>query len=139
MAHIILASHGGLSAGMLDSMAMVAGGASEGIEVYSLQPGHNPNEYYDELRERVTSTDEQFIILCDVKGGSVHTALYRLIEFPNVVVFSGVTLGLALEIALTARDGITPEQASALAESAREGITVALGASLKDDEDDEDF
>ena len=140
MTHIILASHGGLSIGMLDSMSMVAGGAAEGIEVYSLKPGHNPNEFYDELRERVATSDEQFVILCDVKGGSVHTALYRLMEFPNVIIFSGVNLGLALEIALTARNGMTPEQVSALVESAREGITAAYGGTIDDlDDEDEDF
>lgn len=138
MAHIILASHGGLAAGVLDSMTMVAGGAVDGIEVYSLQPGHSPNEFYDELKTRVSTSNEQFIILCDVKGGSVHTALYRLVEFPNVVIFSGVNLGLALEIGLTAREGITSEQAAALVESAREGVTVACGGVINESEDEED-
>ena len=32
MAQIIIATHGGLSKGMLDSLHMVAGGAADGIE-----------------------------------------------------------------------------------------------------------
>ena len=52
MAQIIIATHGGLSRGMLDSLHMVAGGAADGIETYSLELGQNPNDYYEELRER---------------------------------------------------------------------------------------
>ncbi len=83
MAQIIIATHGGLSKGMLDSLHMVAGGAADGIETYSLEFGQNPNDYYEELRERIAATEEQFIIMCDIKGGSVHNALFRLTELPN--------------------------------------------------------
>ena len=53
MAQIIIATHGGLSRGMLDSLHMVAGGAADGIETYSLEFGQNPNDYYEQLRERI--------------------------------------------------------------------------------------
>lgn len=141
MAHIIIASHGGLSKGLIDSMRMVAGSAADGIETYSLEPGQNPNDYYEELRARIAATDEQFIILCDIKGGSVHTALFRLTELPNVVVFSGVTMGLALEVALAARNGLTREAAESVASAAREGITVFMGGAAATDmeDDDEEF
>ena len=53
MAKIILASHGGLSAGMLDSVKMIVGELAADVETYSLLPGRNPNEYVTELRERI--------------------------------------------------------------------------------------
>lgn len=139
MAQIIIATHGGLSKGMLDSLHMVAGGAADGIETYSLEFGQNPNDYYEELRERIAATDEQFIIMCDIKGGSVHNALFRLTELPNVVIFSGLTMGMALEIALTARDGMDADAAQRVLEAAREGVTVAIGGETPDEEEDEDF
>lgn len=139
MAHIIIASHGGLSQGLIDSMRMVAGGVAEGIETYCLQPGQNPNDYYEELRARIVDSDEQFIILCDIKGGSVHTALFRLTEFSNVIIFSGVTMGMALEVALTAREGLTPQAAEAIVAAARKGITVSVGAVAPEEVEDEDF
>lgn len=139
MAQIIIATHGGLSKGMLDSLHMVAGGAADGIETYSLEFGQNPNGYYEELRERIAATDEQFIIMCDIKGGSVHNALFRLTELPNVVIFSGLTMGMALEIALTARDGMDADAAQRVLEAAREGVTVAIGGETPDEEEDEDF
>ena len=139
MAQIIIATHGGLSRGMLDSLHMVAGGAADGIETYSLELGQNPNDDYEELRERIAASDEQFIIMCDIKGGSVHNALFRLTELPNVVLFSGLTMGLALEIALTARDGLDADAAQRVLDAAREGVTVTVGGAIADEDEDEDF
>ena len=140
MAQIIIASHGALSSGMVDSIGMVAGDAAKQVETYSLHPGENPNDYYEELRERVANADEQFIIMCDIKGGSVHNALFRLTELPNVVVFAGVTLAMALEIILTVQDKMTPEQAQQVLAAAREGVTVQVGGALPvDEEEDEEF
>lgn len=139
MAQIIIATHGGLSRGMLDSLHMVAGGAADGIETYSLKLGQNPNDYYEELRERIAASDEQFIIMCDIKGGSVHNALFRLTELPNVVLFSGLTMGMALEIALTARDGLDADAAQRVLDAAREGVTVTVGGAIADEDEDEDF
>ena len=139
MAQIIIATHGGLSRGMLDSLHMVAGGAADGIETYSLEFGQNPNDYYGQLRERISASDEQFIIMCDIKGGSVHNALFRLTEFPNVGIFSGLTMGMALEIALTARDGLDAAAAERVLEAAREGVTVCMGGEVVDEDEDEDF
>lgn len=139
MAQIIIATHGGLSRGMLDSLHMVAGGAADGIETYSLELGQNPNDYYEELRERIAASDEQFIIMCDIEGGSVHNALFRLTELPNVVLFSGLTMGMALEIALTARDGLDADAAQRVLDAAREGVTVTVGGAIADEDEDEDF
>lgn len=139
MAQIIIATHGGLSKGMLDSLHMVAGGAADGIETYSLEFGQNPNDYYEELRERIAATEEQFIIMCDIKGGSVHNALFRLTELPNIVIFSGLTMGMALEIALTAREGLDADAAQRVLDAAREGVTVAFGGAPVEEEEDEDF
>lgn len=139
MTQIIIATHGGLSRGMLDSLHMVAGGAADGIETYSLELGQNPNDYYEELRERIAASDEQFIIMCDIKGGSVHNALFRLTELPNVVLFSGLTMGMALEVALTARDGLDADAAQRVLDAAREGVTVTVGGAIADEDEDEDF
>ena len=105
----------------------------------SLELGQNPNDYYEELRERIAASDEQFIIMCDIKGGSVHNALFRLTELPNVVLFSGLTMGMALEIALTARDGLDADAAQRVLDAAREGVTVTVGGAIADEDEDEDF
>lgn len=139
MAQIIIATHGGLSRGMLDSLHMVAGGAADGIETYSLEFGQNPNDYYEQLRERISASDEQFIIMCDIKGGSVHNALFRLTEFPNVVIFSGLTMGMALEIALTARDALARSLEHTLGGGGIEAVAGGKGGEVVDEDEDEDF
>ena len=49
MAKIILASHGGLSKGMKDSVSMIVGDLARDIETYSLLPGQNPEDFYQEV------------------------------------------------------------------------------------------
>ena len=48
-------------------------------------------------------------------------------------------MGMALEIALTARDGLDAAAAERVLEAAREGVTVCMGGEVVDEEEDEDF
>ena len=57
---------------------MIVGDLARDIETYSLLPGQNPEDFYQESFERSKkSVKEQILILCDIKGGSVHTALSK--------------------------------------------------------------
>ena len=78
MAKIILASHGGLSKGMKDSVSMIVGDLAKDIETYSLLPGQNPEDFYQEVLKEAKECEEQILILCDIKGGSVHTAFINV-------------------------------------------------------------
>lgn len=100
MAQIIFASHGELSKGMKNSVSMIVGDLSSDVETFSLFPGQNPRDYYQQLLKRVQETDEQFIILTDIKGGSVHTALMPLTQMDNVILLSGMNLVMALDVLL---------------------------------------
>ena len=117
MAKIILASHGGLSKGMKDSVSMIVGDLAKDIETYSLLPGENPEDFYQEVLNEAKESEEQFLILCDIKGGSVHTALSKL------AVMKG--LNGKLELA----------EANDLIEATKDGMTVMNGITSEDDED----
>ena len=117
MAKIILASHGGLSKGMKDSVSMIVGDLAKDIETYSLLPGQNPEDFYQEVLKEAKECEEQILILCDIKGGSVHTALSKL------AVLEG--LNGKLELA----------EANDLIEAAKDGMTVMNGMTSEDDED----
>lgn len=52
---IILASHGGLSKGMKDSVSMIVGDLARDIETYSLLPGQNPEDFYQEVLKEAKS------------------------------------------------------------------------------------
>lgn len=105
MAKIILASHGGLSAGMLDSVKMIVGDLAEGVETFSLLPGCNPSEYAGELRERISHSSEHFVIVCDIKGGSVYNALIQLLDMDNIEIISGMNMNIVLELVIKNSSG----------------------------------
>ena len=124
MAKIILASHGGLSKGMKDSVSMIVGDLAKDIETYSLLPGENPEDFYQEVFNEAKESEEQFLILCDIKGGSVHTAL------------SGMNMGLVLDAVMKGLNGkLELAEANDLIEAAKDGMTVMNGITSEDDED----
>lgn len=134
MSRVIFASHGGLSKGMKDSVTMIVGDLAKDVETYSLLPGENPENYYQELYKQANESNEQILVLCDIKGGSVHTALSKLAVLDNVVVFSGMNMGLALDIVLR-HAHLSEEELQEIIENAREGITMMKELKKVENED----
>lgn len=134
MSRVIFASHGGLSKGMKDSVTMIVGDLTKNEETYSLLPGENPEDYYQELYKQANESNEQILVLCDIKGGSVHTALSKLAVLDNVVVFSGMNMGLALDIVLR-HAHLSEEELQEIIENAREGITMMKELNKVENED----
>ena len=83
----------------------------------------------------IPNSDEQVIILCDIKGGSVHTTLAQLTQLNNVIVLSGMNLGMTLDIVLRYQEGIPSEDYEELLDSSREGITLLTNLVSETDED----
>lgn len=136
MSRVIFASHGGLSKGMKDSVSMIVGDLAKDVETYSLLPGQNPEDFYQELSKQAKESDEQILVLCDIKGGSVHTVLSKLAVLDNVMVFSGMNMGLALDAVMKSLGGeVSLEDATDLINAAKEGMTVMNGMSSEEDED----
>lgn len=134
MSRVIFASHGGLSKGMKDSVTMIVGDLTKNVETYSLLPGENPEDYYQELYKQANESNEQILVLCDIKGGSVHTALSKLAVLDNVVVFSGMNMGLALDIVLR-HAHLSEEELQEIIENAREEITMMKELNKVENED----
>ena len=134
MSRVIFASHGGLSKGMKDSVTMIVGDLAKNVETYSLLPGENPEDYYQELYKQANESNEQILVLCDIKGGSVHTALSKLEVLDNVVVFSGMNMGLALDIVLK-HAHLSEEELQEVIENARDGITMMKELNKVENED----
>lgn len=134
MSRVIFASHGGLSKGMKDSVSMIVGDLAKDVETYSLLPGENPEDYYQELYKQANESNEHILVLCDIKGGSVHTALSKLAVLDNVVVFSGMNMGLALDIVLR-HAHLSEEELQEIIENARDGITMMKELNQVENED----
>lgn len=136
MTEVILASHGSLSQGMLNTLSMIIGDPGEHVRAYSLNPGENPRDFLSELETEVSISDQKYIILADIQGGSVHTALSELIRFPNVALISGMNLPLALEVVTRTQNGLDEAEYSSLIDSSRMGINL-LQSTLIESADEE--
>ena len=120
MAKIILASHGKLSKGMLDSVKMIIGSLADGVETYSLFPGESANDYANELKERMLQDEEDYLLICDVQGGSVFNSLVQLVTNERVKVVAGMNLSLVLELIVANQGGSI--NSDTILEASKEGI-----------------
>ena len=135
MVNLILASHGDLSKGILNSTMMITGDLHKNVETFSLYPGENPLDYANELKNRIMRTKDTWIIIADIQGGSVHTALLQLTALDNVIVFSGMNLNLVLGIMLDDYEDLSEDHLRTIVDEARAGITCKkqIEAQLEDE------
>lgn len=132
MKRIIFASHGEFSSGLKNSISMIVGDLANTIETYSLYPGEIANDYRDYLKEEIQKNSKDvYHIFCDIKGGSVHTALSQLCVFENVFVYSGTNMNLVLDTLLS------DDMPSDMIHNARNGITMMTKKDLASSQDEE--
>ncbi|WP_307411878.1 PTS sugar transporter subunit IIA [Breznakia pachnodae] len=102
---MILASHGELSKGMLNSVQMIIGEHTQQIETFSLYPGESAQDYAKQLIEEAGDhPDTEYIVITDIVGGSIHTALLQSAKLENIKLFSGMNMSLVLEIVLSNKE-----------------------------------
>lgn len=135
MATIILASHGELAKGMLHSASMIIGDSTKDVEAFCLYPGQNPQDYAEQLRTRIQNGGDAWIILADILGGSVHTALSQLTAFGNVTILSGMNLNLVLSVLLGNLDDVSEKHMAHIMDEAKTGITYRKSIDKQEEED----
>lgn len=122
MKKVILASHGDLSKGMLHSLKMIIGEAPCSLEAYSLYPGENASDFAQTIKEKAEQDlDTDYVIVADIKGGSVHTALMQILQSPNVHLYSGMNMNLVMELVMSC--GEVTENSQNYLNAGKEGIT----------------
>ena len=98
MRKVILASHGSLAEGMYSAVKMIMVNC-ENISAYGLDTYGNPSDIYEIVRDEIIQhPEDEYIILCDINGGSVHSHLMQLCTNKNVYLIVGMTLGMVLEL-----------------------------------------
>ena len=137
MKKIILASHGELSKGMLNSVEMIVGDLAKNIETFSLYPGENPNDYAEKIKNQIGSSQDEYIIICDIKGGSVYNALIQLLDMDNVEIISGMNMNIVLELVIKNSSG-NIDIDNALKEG-KEGIQLKNKNNVIVESEDEEF
>ncbi|WP_290155316.1 PTS sugar transporter subunit IIA [uncultured Dubosiella sp.] len=82
MRKIVIASHDEFARGLKNSVEMIVGDLAKEIDTYCLYPSCSPRDYTDQMEAVIAShPEDEFIFLCDVKGGSVHTAVSQLSQY----------------------------------------------------------
>ena len=135
MRNIILASHGSLAEGMLSAAQMIMG-CTQGITAYGLDTYKTPQDIYQILKDKIDRNQEQeYILLCDINGGSVHNQLMHLCIYPRVYLMTGMTLSIVLELLLTRDRGDTEELLRKTMDNARKNILLFNYQSVKSEID----
>ena len=85
----------------------------------------SPTEIARRIERQVAAEpDCDFMIFCDIHGGSVHNQLTELCRYPNVYLVGGMTLSMILECHLNVQDISTMELLENAVQSAKDTITV---------------
>ena len=99
MIHILITSHGGMAQGMVQSVKMLVG-EQENLDYVTFDEEMGQDEldelYADKIKD--VSEDNQYLILCDIKGGSPFNVVSRY-SFKNddVAVIYGMNLPILIE------------------------------------------
>lgn len=123
---LLVASHGGLAAALLDAAAMICGPAERATAV-GLDPTDTPEAYRDRLLAAITP-GRPTLILTDLYGGTPQNVAVATARSAELRLISGVNLGLLIE-ALTADEPLGDALVERLVASARDSI-VDLAALL---------
>lgn len=113
MKGIIIATHGNMAEGMLNSSKLFFGD-QEQLNAYCLQPTDNPDDFVETLRKGIDEVDtgDGVIVFCDILFGSPCNCMARIIgedlESDRIEVVTGVNLGMLLQ-ALANRDSSLEE------------------------------
>ena len=135
---IIIASHGEYAKGLKNSIELIVGNLADNIETFCLYPSESPMDFKDKIEVEIKENSEtEFVFLCDLKGGSVHTACTQLCGYQNVKVFGGTNMNLLLDLLLSCPDEIGDSQEATLLENARKGITLMTRKNLVSGKDDD--
>jgi mannose/fructose-specific phosphotransferase system component IIA len=135
---VILASHGNLAAGMQSAVELIAG-RNDTLFAFGLGESDAPQQVSSAIEALMDRDHQQFyVILCDLKGGSVYNQLLQLTKRDNIALISGMHLGLVLEILFTKEDLSDKEVLKQIVSKSRRGVELfdydeALSQSMKEE------
>ncbi len=140
MNRIILASHGGLSAGMLDTARMIVGDLPN---VYAVSTQRDETETIVGATRKLLDSfekEDRVFVLTDVLSGSVNNDMLSLVgEYPDITVICGMNAGLVLEMVTMDDDPCTEELSRIIGESRGQikNCTEELRNAMKQEEEDD--
>lgn len=143
MRKIIVASHGKLSQGIVDTLGVIVGNENtDAIDTYSLFPGEDVKSIVDRIESDVQSNSKKqidYVILTDLVGGSVDNNITRLLAYSNVWVISGMNLILLLDIILSDSSKSTQSMLDSAIENGKAGIVLKSNLPIDESENTDEL
>lgn len=123
MIGIIVAAHGEMSNGLIETSKMIVGRA-ENITPVDLVEGEGPERLREKLQKAIESLDsgEGVMILLDLYGGTPSNVSALLARELNIEVVSGVNLSMLLEVIIKRKSQSLRELREVAINAGREGI-----------------
>lgn len=104
---IILASHGSLAEGMVTAVRMVIRDMADDILALGLDRWETPQQIRAEVETLMGENPrDQYLILCDIKGGSVANELMTLCTRSGVRLVTGMNLAMVIALVLQSQSGM---------------------------------
>ena len=103
MKGIVIASHGAMAQGILETSKLFFG-EQEQMKAFCLQANDNPDEFVERLRRGIADVDtgDGVVVFCDMLFGSPCNCMLRIlsenVDNPKLDVICGVNLAMVLQI-----------------------------------------
>lgn len=101
MRYLLLASHGRMAEGMLDSVELITG---KHTNIFTISAYKNESDDLTKQLEHVLmqiAPDDELIIITDIFGGSVNNECMKLLNDRRIHLISGLNLALVIELVTT--------------------------------------
>lgn len=132
---VVLASHGELSEGIVNSAKMIIGEFEYEVVTYTLQLGHHPDEFKDVLEEEImANADVEYVIMVDLFGASVANSLFILTSYKNVKMFTGMNLNMLLSVLVEYKSELSDADVENIVNDSRLGVRSLKNDILTDNE-----
>ncbi|MBP1042883.1 PTS mannose transporter subunit IIB [Vagococcus sp. BWB3-3] len=121
---LILASHGSLAEGMVSAIDMILG-TNHDVQGFGLDTYETPDEIGAKVQSILAEDPRMtYILITDIKGGSVYNELVKFCVEENVYVLTGMNLSMCLELQLMSAEINVAEKLDNVLQTSRQGIDV---------------
>ena len=135
---VFLSSHGRFAEGIVSSVRILLGDSeAEKLHVFSAYvDDRNLKDELDAFFKDIPE-EEHVILLSDLNGGSVNTAMIPYLERPNTDLLTGVNLTLAIE--LLVNDEMSDADLDELVQTSKDALKRVRLDNTEETETQEDF
>lgn len=136
---LILCSHGPFAIGLLRSLEMLAGHASN-VSAFSLEPGDDVNVYRQVIVSQLEAYPEGSIVFVDLFGGTPCNQILRYVQESGqwIEMVTGMNLPILLSAAIMRKTMKGSDLSVALVADGKQSVErIDMEKLLLDDEDDD--